>query len=51
MALVIDVMKPASLGFTIPGMIGEYGVSNATTSLVPFFALLGSVMGSGSCGA
>jgi putative MFS transporter len=25
-ALVIDVMKPASLGFTVPGMISEYGV-------------------------
>jgi putative MFS transporter len=37
-------MKP--LGFTIPGMIGEYAVSNATASLVPFFALLGTVIGS-----
>ena len=38
-ALIIDVMKPASLGFTIPGMVGEYGVAKATVSLVPFFAL------------
>ena len=45
-ALVIDVMKPASLGFTIPGMIGEYHVPKATVSLVPFFALLGTVTGS-----
>jgi len=29
-ALVIDVMKPASLGFVVPGMIAEYGVSKAT---------------------
>ena len=45
-ALVIDVMKPASLGFTVPGMIKEYGVPKATVSLVPFFALLGTVTGS-----
>lgn len=46
LALVIDVMKPASLGFTVPGMVAEYGVPNATVSLVPFFALLGTVTGS-----
>jgi putative MFS transporter len=45
-ALVIDVMKPASLGFTVPGMISEYGVPKATVSLVPFFALTGTVTGS-----
>ena len=45
-ALVIDIMKPASLGFTIPGMMGEYGQSEAAVSLVPFFALSGTVVGS-----
>jgi putative MFS transporter len=45
-ALIIDVMKPASLGFTVPGMISEYGVPKATVSLVPFFALMGTVTGS-----
>ncbi|WP_242116235.1 MFS transporter [Sphingomonas lacusdianchii] len=45
-ALVIDVMKPASLGFTVPGMISEYGVPKRTVSLVPFFALAGTVTGS-----
>jgi putative MFS transporter len=45
-ALVIDVMKPASLGFTVPGMISEYGVPKQTVSLVPFFALAGTVTGS-----
>jgi MFS transporter, putative metabolite:H+ symporter len=45
-ALIIDIMKPASLGFTIPGMIGEYGVPKQTASLVPFFALVGTVVGS-----
>jgi putative MFS transporter len=45
-ALIIDVMKPASLGFTIPGMVSEYGVPKATASLVPFAALIGTVTGS-----
>src|SRR5207245_3462378 len=45
-ALIIDVMKPASLGFTIPGMVSEYGVAKSTASLVPFFALVGTVIGS-----
>lgn len=45
-ALIIDVMKPASLGFTIPGMVGEYGVPKSTASLVPFFALVGTAIGS-----
>jgi len=45
-ALIIDIMKPASLGFTIPGMVKEYGVPKASASLVPFFALTGTVVGS-----
>jgi putative MFS transporter len=45
-ALIIDIMKPASLGFTIPGMVGEYGVPKSKASLVPFFALTGTVVGS-----
>ena len=45
-ALIIDVMKPASLGFTIPGMISEYHKTKATVSLVPFTALVGTVLGS-----
>ena len=45
-ALVIDVMKPASLGFTVPGMIKEYHASHAHASLVPFFALIGTMTGS-----
>jgi putative MFS transporter len=45
-ALMIDVMKPASLGFTIPGMVKEYHVPKQTASLVPFFALIGTVVGS-----
>jgi putative MFS transporter len=45
-ALVIDVMKPATLGFTVPGMVSEYGVTKAHASLVPFGALCGTVTGS-----
>jgi putative MFS transporter len=45
-ALIIDVMKPASLGFTIPGMVSEYAVPKSTASLVPFFALIGTALGS-----
>jgi len=45
-ALVIDVMKPASLGFTIPGMVGEYRVGKEVVSFVPLLALTGTVTGS-----
>src|SRR3546814_5236728 len=50
-ALVIDVMKPAALGFAIPGMIAEYDVPRETVSLLPFFALVGTVFGSFLWGA
>jgi putative MFS transporter len=45
-ALVIDIMKPASLGFTLPGMMSEYHVTKATVSSFPFSALTGTVIGS-----
>ena len=45
-ALIIDIMKPASLGFTLPGMMSEYQVDKATVSLLPFSALAGTVVGS-----
>ena len=45
-ALVIDVMKPASLGFVVPGMKVEYVVSTATVAWLPFAALCGTVVGS-----
>jgi putative MFS transporter len=46
MALVIDIMKPASLGFVTPGMRAEYHVSSGTVSWLPFAALAGTVVGS-----
>ena len=45
-ALIVDVMKPATLGFTMTGMTGEYRVSPAHAALVPFSAIAGTVTGS-----
>ena len=45
-ALIIDIMKPATLGFTLPGMMSEYHVDKATVSAFPFSALTGTVVGS-----
>jgi putative MFS transporter len=45
-ALIIDIMKPATLGFTLPGMMSEYHVTKATVSSFPFSALIGTVIGS-----
>ena len=46
LALVIDIMKPASLGFVTPGMTVEYHVSARTVAWLPFAALAGTVVGS-----
>ena len=45
-ALVIDIMKPASLGFVMPGFTAEYAKTPGQASLLPFAALLGTVTGS-----
>jgi putative MFS transporter len=45
-ALIIDVMKPASLGFVVPGMKTEYALTKSMVALFPFSALLGTVTGS-----
>src|SRR4051794_34475495 len=50
-ALIIDIMKPATLGFTLPGMMDEYQVSKAMVSSFPFSALSGTVLGSVVWGA
>jgi putative MFS transporter len=44
--LVIDVMKPATLGFVLPGMSAEYGISKSTVAWFPFTALVGTTIGS-----
>lgn len=46
LGLVIDTMKPATLGFVLPGMRGEYGIAKSTAALLPFVALTGTVVGS-----
>lgn len=50
-ALIIDVMKPATLGFVIPGMRVEYGLTFAGVALLPFSGLLGTTIGSFMWGA
>ena len=50
-ALIIDIMKPASLGFVTPGMKLEYQVGPAEVSALPFSALIGTVVGSFIWGA
>ncbi|MDQ0464333.1 putative MFS transporter [Caulobacter ginsengisoli] len=45
-ALIVDVMKPASLGFVVPGMRAEYGLAKAAVAWLPFAALLGTFVGS-----
>ncbi|HEX7061006.1 MAG TPA: MFS transporter [Woeseiaceae bacterium] len=45
-ALIIDIMKPASLGFVTPGMRAEYGVGDVTVAWLPFSALFGTALGS-----
>ena len=45
-ALIIDIMKPASLGFVTPGMRVEYGLDRAIVALLPFSALCGTAVGS-----
>jgi putative MFS transporter len=51
MALVIDVMKAATLGFVIPGMRIEYGLTFAQVARLPFAGLLGTMIGSFLWGA
>jgi putative MFS transporter len=45
-ALAVDVQKPATLGFVMPGMTREYGISNETAGLLALFALTGTTFGS-----
>lgn len=51
LALIIDIMKPASLGFVTPGMRAEYQVDKAMVAWLPLAALTGTVIGSFIWGA
>ena len=44
--LVIDTMKPATLGFVLPGLSREYGIERSHAALLPFVALAGTTVGS-----
>lgn len=44
--LAIDVMKPATLGFVMPGMRAEYGMDTSGASVLALFALTGTTVGS-----
>lgn len=46
LGLVIDVMKPATLGFVLPGLRAEYGIPKSTAAFLPFVALIGTTVGS-----
>jgi putative MFS transporter len=45
-ALAIDVMKPATLGFVVPGLSAEYVIPKPTASLLALVALVGTTVGS-----
>lgn len=44
--LAIDVMKPATLGFVMPGMRQEYRIERSQAGLLALFALTGTTVGS-----
>jgi putative MFS transporter len=50
-ALVIDIMKAATLGFVTPGMRSEYGISSTAVAVLPLCALIGTTLGSFVWGA
>ncbi len=45
-AVTVDVMKPATLGFVMPGLRTEYELAPSTAGMLPLFALTGTIVGS-----
>lgn len=45
-ALTIDVMKPASIAFVMPGMVREYGIGMSKAGYLALSALIGTAVGS-----
>lgn len=45
-AVIVDVMKPATLGFVLPGMTDEYSISAQTSGTLALVALTGTTIGS-----
>ncbi|MBS0318690.1 MAG: MFS transporter, partial [Proteobacteria bacterium] len=46
LALAIDVMKPASIAFVMPGMANEYGITMSRAGYLALSALVGTALGS-----
>src|SRR3569623_159433 len=49
-ALAVDVLKPATLGFVMPGMTKEYDISKETAGWLALVALTGTTVGAGVWG-
>lgn len=45
-AVAVDVMKPATLGFVMPGMTDEYEITKKTAGTLVLVALTGTTLGS-----
>jgi len=45
-ALAVDVMKPATIGFAMPGMSHEYSIASTTAGYLALSALTGTAVGS-----
>ena len=45
-ALTVDVMKPASIAFVMPGMTHEYSITSSTAGYLALSALTGTAVGS-----
>jgi putative MFS transporter len=45
-ALIIDVMKPATIGFVMPGLTREYGLDKQNAGYLALIALTGTTVGS-----
>lgn len=45
-AVAVDVMKPATLGFVMPGMTEEYAITRSAAGTLALIALTGTAMGS-----
>lgn len=45
-ALIVDILKPATLGFVVPGAAEEYGLTKAQVALMPLGGIVGTTVGS-----
>jgi putative MFS transporter len=45
LAITIDLMKPATLGFIMPGLLAEYKLTKTQGAILPTIAIAGTVKG------